>query len=92
MSHTVRDKAKLLARVRRLRGQIEALERSLEGEKSCADVLHQIAAARGALTGLMREVMEGHITTHIASSEISSGKEREQGADELIAILRSYLK
>lgn len=92
MSHTIKEKPKLLARVRRIRGQMEGIERALEAEKTCADVLHQIAAARGALTGLMREVMEGHIQSHIADPAITSDAEREQGADELIAILRAYLK
>lgn len=92
MSHTVQDKAKLLARVRRLRGQMNGIERALEAEKSCAEVLHQIAAARGALTGLMREVMEGHIASHIADPAIARASEREQGAAELVAVLRTYLK
>lgn len=92
MPHTIRDKPRLLARVRRIRGQIEGIERSLEAEKGCADVLHQIAAARGALTGLMREVMEGHINSHIADPDIASARERGQGAAELIAILRTYMK
>lgn len=91
MSHTIREKAKLLARARRLRGQMEGIERALEAEKPCADVLHQLAAARGALTGLMREVMEGHIASHIADPSLPD-TEREQGADELVAILRTYLK
>lgn len=91
MSHTTQDKAKLLARVRRLRGQMEGVERAIEAEKPCGDVLHQIAAARGALTGLMREVMEGHVASHIADPALSK-VERAQGADELVAILRTYLK
>ncbi len=92
MSHTTKEKPRLLARVRRIRGQMEGIEKALEAEKPCADVLHQIAAARGALTGLMREVMEGHIQSHIADPAIASDGEREQGAAELIAILRTYLK
>ena len=66
MSHTVREKTKLLGRVRRIRGQVAALERALEAEKGCAEVLHQIAAVRGAMNGLMTEVIEDHIQTHIA--------------------------
>lgn len=69
MNHTVREKPKLLARVRRIRGQLEGIERALEAEKRSAEVLHQIVAARGALTGLMREVMEGHINSHIANPQ-----------------------
>jgi DNA-binding FrmR family transcriptional regulator len=92
MAHTVRQKPKLLGRVSRIRGQIEALERALDAEKGCADVLHQIAAVRGAINGLMTEVIEGHVRDHIADPEIGSDAERQQGADELIAVLRAYLK
>ncbi|RAP55683.1 metal/formaldehyde-sensitive transcriptional repressor [Oleiagrimonas sp. MCCC 1A03011] len=92
MSHTIRDKNKLLGRVRRIRGQVEALERALESEKGCTEVLHQIAAVRGAIHGLMMEVVEDHVQTHIASPELADDAERKQGADELIDVLRAYLK
>ncbi len=92
MSHTVRDKSKLMGRVRRIRGQVEALERALDAEKGCAEVLHLIAAVRGATTGLMAEVLEDHVRTHIADAAITSDVERTQGADELIDVLRAYLK
>ena len=92
MSHTVQDKSKLLARVRRIRGQVEALERSLEAEKGCAEVLHQIAGVRGAMNGLMAEVLEDHVRSHIADPAITDAAERTQGADELIEVLRSYLR
>jgi DNA-binding FrmR family transcriptional regulator len=59
MTHTVREKSKLLARVRRIRGQVEAIERALETEVGCADVLQVIASVRGAVNGLMAEVIEG---------------------------------
>lgn len=90
MSHTTRQKSKLLARVRRIRGQVEALERALEAERGCAEVLQQIAAVRGAINGLMVEVMEDHIETHLADSE--SDARRRQGADELIEVVRAYLR
>ncbi len=92
MSHTIREKAKLLGRVRRIRGQVEALERALEAEQGCAEILHQIAAARGAMNGLMAEVIEEHIHTHIASPTIASHAARSRGADELIDVVRAYLK
>lgn len=92
MSHTVREKSKLLGRVRRIRGQVEALERALDAEKGCSEILHQIAAVRGAINGLMTEVLEEHVRTHIADPEITSDAERTQGADELIDVLRTYLK
>ncbi len=92
MSHTVHEKAKLLARVRRIRGQVEALERALEAEKGCTEVLQQIAAIRGAMNGLMTEVIEEHVLTHIASPSVTSQSEREKGAEELIDVVRAYLK
>lgn len=90
MSHTKREKSKLLARVRRIRGQVEALERALEAEHGCAEVLQQIAAVRGAINGLMVEVMEDHIEMHLADSE--SDAQRRKGANELIEVVRAYLR
>ncbi|MDC8758088.1 metal/formaldehyde-sensitive transcriptional repressor [Janthinobacterium fluminis] len=92
MGHTSREKTKLLNRVRRLRGQVEAIERALEGESGCAEVLQLIAATRGAINGLMGEVIEDHIREHVASPAIVSDAERAQGADELIDVIRTYLK
>jgi len=92
MSHTVRSKASLLARVRRIRGQVEALERALEAEKGCAEIMQQIAAFRGAATGLMTEVIEEHLRTHVASPSITSNATRSRGADELIEVVRAYLR
>jgi len=92
MSHTTRAKTKLLARVRRIRGQVEGLERALEAELGCAAVLQQIAAVRGAVNGLMVEVMEEHIETHLADPAITTNAERRQGAEELMDVVRAYLK
>jgi len=92
MGHTIQHKNQLLARTRRIRGQVEALERALEAEQGCAEVLHQIAAIRGATKGLMTQVLEEHIHAHIAAPEIASNALRQQAADELIAVLRSYLQ
>jgi FrmR/RcnR family transcriptional regulator, repressor of frmRAB operon len=92
MGHTVREKTKLLARVRRIRGQVEGLERTLEAEKGCNEVLQQIVAIRGAMNALMTEVIEDHVRTHIASPAISSNAERAQGAEDLIEAVRSYLR
>jgi DNA-binding FrmR family transcriptional regulator len=92
MSHTIKEKAKLLGRVRRIRGQIEALERALEDERGCAEVMQQIAAVRGAVNGLMAEVIEDHIYMHVASPAIESQDAREKGAADLMDIIRAYLK
>ncbi len=92
MAHIIKEKAKLLGRVRRIRGQIEALERALEDERGCAQVMQQIAAVRGAINGLMAEVIEDHIHVHVANPAIDSEAEREKGAEELVDIIRAYLK
>jgi len=91
VSHTIRDKAKLLARVRRIRGQVEALERALEAGKECAEILHQIAAVRGATNGLMAEVLEEHVReTFGQAQDARPGMEAE--IEQLMRLIRSYLK
>jgi FrmR/RcnR family transcriptional regulator, repressor of frmRAB operon len=92
MAHTARGKTKLLNRVRRIRGQVEAVERALESETGCTEVLQLIAATRGAINGLMAEVIEDHIREHVANPAIASDAERMKGADELVEVVRSYLK
>lgn len=92
MSHLSRDKTKLLNRVRRIKGQMEAVERALDGEAACAEVLQLLAAARGAMNGLMGEVIENHIRHHVAGAGIASQAERDKGADELVDVIRAYLK
>jgi FrmR/RcnR family transcriptional regulator, repressor of frmRAB operon len=92
LAHTTKQKAKLLARVRRIRGQVEAIERALEVESGCAEILHLLAATRGAMNGLMAEVIEDHIREHVASPAIQSDAERNRGADELVEVVRTYLK
>ena len=90
MTHTQREKVKLLNRVRRVRGQVEAIERALEEEKGCASVLHLIVAARGAMNALMTEVIEDHIRLHVIDP--AKNAERTRGAEELIEAVQTYLK
>ncbi|MFB0827518.1 metal/formaldehyde-sensitive transcriptional repressor [Chromobacterium violaceum] len=90
MSHTVRDKAKLLARVRRLQGQAAALEKQLENDGDCSAILQQIAAIRGAVNGLMLAVMEGHLTDHVVKEPKLA--QRQHDLDAVLQVLRSYLK
>jgi DNA-binding FrmR family transcriptional regulator len=89
MSHTIKHKSKLLARVRRIKGQVEAVERALDAELGCTDVLMLVASMRGAINGLTAEVMEHHIRHHVADD---ADPDRAQGAAELIEVLRTYLK
>jgi len=91
MTHTVREKTKLLARARRIRGQVEAIERALEAEVGCADVLQIIASVRGAVNGLMAEVIEDHVRCHVGAPSLAA-KERADAVDELIEVVNAYLK
>lgn len=90
MSHTIRNKEKLTARIRRLKGQIEGIERALDAEKPCAEILRQLASARGAMSGLTAEVMEDHLREHVL--EAQTGALRDAGGQELIEIIRTYMK
>ena len=92
MTHTLRDREKLTLRVRRIRGQIDAVERALAEEKDCGDVLHLITAARGAMNGLMAELLEDHIRFHVLDPTRKPTSEQVLAADELMDIVRSYLK
>ena len=92
MSHTRKDKENLLSRTRRIRGQIEAIERALEQEEECASMLQQIAACRGAINGLMGELMEGEVRDHVLSPNAKPGSDRARAAEQLIQVLRTYLK
>jgi DNA-binding FrmR family transcriptional regulator len=92
MTHTIRDRQKLLARVRRIRGQIEAIERGLEAQTDCAQVMHLIAGARGALAGLMAEVVEDHVRHHLVDTETHPGALRTDAAEQLLEVVRTYLK
>ena len=92
MTHTVREKQKLLARVRRLRGQIEAIERALDSESGCEQIMHLIAGARGAMAGLMAEVVEDHIRTHLVDPDARSGTLNPDAVEQLLEVVRTYLK
>ena len=91
MPHTLKGKKQLLTRVRRIKGQAEALEKALEQEADCSAVLQQIAAIRGAVNGLMAEVLEGHLREHLGADDISP-QQRHEDLDQVVAVLRSYLK
>jgi DNA-binding FrmR family transcriptional regulator len=92
MAHTVRNKEKLVLRVRRIRGQIEAVERALNTDQECSDVLQLITAARGALNSLMAELVEDHVRFHVIDPKQKPSSEQALAADELVDIIRSYLK
>ncbi len=91
MAHTIRDKKKLLTRIHRIQGQTAALEKALHQEVECAVVLQQIAAIRGAVNGLMNEVLENHIREHLGNENITP-QQRAEEIEQVTAVLRSYLR
>ncbi|MBH95596.1 MULTISPECIES: metal/formaldehyde-sensitive transcriptional repressor [Idiomarina] len=88
--HTIKDKAKLLARVRRIQGQAAALEKQLDEEGDCTAVLQQIAAIRGAVNGLMAAIIEGHLTDHVVREP--ELEQRKQDLEAVLQVIKSYLK
>ena len=92
MTHTIADKQKLLNRVRRLRGQIDAIERALESEASCTEVMRQLTTARGAINGIMAEVVEDHIHMHMVDETRKPTRSEMAAADELVGVLRTYIR
>lgn len=92
MAHTIRDKAKLTARVRRIRGQMEAVERALDAEAPCEKVMHLLASTRAALAGLMAEVVEDHVRMHLVDPRRYPDALDQEAAAQLIDVVRTYLK
>jgi FrmR/RcnR family transcriptional regulator, repressor of frmRAB operon len=92
MAHTIKDKKRLLHRVRRIRGQIEAVERALSEERDCFAVLQLITACRGAVGGLMSEVLEGHIREHILDPNQKRNPGQNAELEQLIKVLHTYLR
>ena len=92
MSHTIREKHKLLVRVRRLRGQVEAIERALEEESGCEKVMHLIAGVKGATSSLMTEVMEDHVRGHFIEAKSKNDGSMADAAEQLIDVLHAYVK
>tara|TARA_R110002167_G_scaffold29817_6_gene99191 strand:- start:344 stop:619 length:276 start_codon:yes stop_codon:yes gene_type:complete len=91
MSHTIAGKQKLLTRVKKIKGQTIALENSLESDPECMKILQQIAAIKGAVNGLMKEVLEDHLREHLGIKDISQ-QQRTEELEQVILILKSYLK
>jgi len=80
----------MLARARRIKGQVEAIERALEGGSECEDILQLVASCRGALNGLMAELIEGHLRFHVLDPAQRTHPSQLEAADELIAVVKRY--
>jgi len=90
MSHVSSNGKRLLARVRRIKGQVEALEKALQGEADCLAVLTQTAAIKGAAQSLMIELLGDHLQAHLVAEDDADARQAE--SDALTRMLRSYFK
>lgn len=90
MSHTIANKEKLLLRIKKIKGQLNGIEKALEEEKDCFKILQQISASRGAIQSLMSEVLDGHIKEHLGSHV--SDEQRETEIANLASLLKTYLR
>lgn len=90
--HTVREKKKLISRVKRIRGQLEAAEKAIVDERGCFEVLQVLAAARGAMNGLVAEIVEDHVRFHVLDPDGKVNAKQARAAEELIDVVRAYVK
>lgn len=91
MAHISAKKDKIVARVRRIAGQVAAIECAVEADAGCSETLHLIAAVRGAVAGLMNELVENHLERHVAAPGLTDAQ-RAEAADELKTVLRRHGK
>ena len=95
MPHSPEDKKRAITRLRRIKGQTEALERAVEEGTDCSALLQQIAALRGAANGLMAEVLDSHLRELFGTSKIEPANgpiDPDEEIEALMKILRTYLK
>jgi FrmR/RcnR family transcriptional regulator, repressor of frmRAB operon len=90
LSHTTKDKNKQLGRIRRIKGQIEAIERAIQGDGDSEDILQLVASCRGALNGLMAGLIEGHVRFHLLPPPAQVNTSQLEAAEELIAVVKRY--
>jgi len=92
MKHTIEESTKLKQRVRRLRGQVDAIERALDSGADCAKIMQLVVSVRGAANGLMAELLEDHIRMHVADPARDRDRKRARGTKHLIDVVHTYLK
>jgi len=89
MAHIIQNKKKLLARISRIRGQINGIEKAVNEERECGEVLLTLAACRGAMNALMAEILEGHVRQHLLRPD---SQQDASAAEDLIEVIKRYLK
>jgi DNA-binding FrmR family transcriptional regulator len=92
LSHTTKNLKKQLARLHRIRGQVEAIERALQGQGDTEEVLQLVAACRGAMNGLMADLIEGHVRFHVLAPANKVEPSQLEAAEDLIAVVRRYFQ
>jgi DNA-binding FrmR family transcriptional regulator len=92
MAHVHGNHDRLVARIRRIKGQVAAIEKDIEEANDCNQVLQTIAACRGALNGLMAEIIEGHVRYHVLDPKGRSSAEQIEAAEQLLDVVNAYLK
>jgi len=92
MAHVIQNKKKLLARISRIRGQINGIEKALNEERECGEILLTLAACRGAMNALMAEILEGHVRLHLLRPDIEKDPATAAAAEDLIEVIKRYLK
>jgi DNA-binding FrmR family transcriptional regulator len=92
MAHIITDKERLVRRTERLIGQVEAIKRSLDEDDDCADIMHLLSAARGAINSLMAEVVEDHIREHMVDTDRKRSAAESRAAEELIEVVKMSLR
>ncbi len=99
MPHSPEEKKRAITRLRRIRGQAEALERAIAQGSECGPVLQQLAAMRGAVNGLMADVLEGHMRESFGHADCAVDSvldadhaRMHEAIDETVSLVRSYLK
>ena len=92
MSHITAAKKELITRINRIQGQLDGIKDAIQEDLDCASVLQQVAACRGAMNSLMAEIIEGEIKNHVLSSNAKANSSEARAADELVEVLRRYIK
>jgi DNA-binding FrmR family transcriptional regulator len=90
--HIITNKEKLISRVRKIKGQLEGVEKALESDKDCKQILHIVSSIRGALGGLMSEVMESHILSHMGDTKEGLSEKEIHMAQELVESMKAFMK
>lgn len=92
MSHITAAKKELITRINRIQGQLDGIKDAIQEDLDCASVLQQVAACRGAMNSLMAEIIEGEIKNHVLSPNAKANSSEAKAADELVEVLRRYIK